>query len=86
MNGNVCRKDAARIILFMKLLGARGKHCEILWAAHSLCAFRTAGSMMDVTPEGAKDGRKMCTNVEMQNTTHVSLWCRACVVALSLHM
>lgn len=86
MNGNICRKDAARIILFMELLGAHGKHCEILWAAHSLRAFRTAGSVMDVTPEGAKDGRKMRTDVEMQNTPRVPLRCRACVVALSLHL
>lgn len=73
MNGNVCRKYAPRIIL-LKLLEAHGKHREILRAEHSLRARRTAGSMMDATPAGARDGRKMCTDVEMQNTSHVLVW------------
>lgn len=73
MNGDVCRKYAARIILFNKLLEAHGKH-EILWAEHSLRAHRTAGSMTDATPAGAMDGRKVCTGVEMQNTPHILAW------------
>lgn len=74
MNGNICRKYVARIILFNKLLEADGKRCEILWAEHSLRAGRTVGSTMDATPAGAKDGRKMCAAVGTQNTPHVLAW------------
>lgn len=70
MNGNICRKYAARITLFNKLLEAHGKRCEILWAAHSLCAHTTVRSMMNAKPAGARDGRKMCMDVEMQDTPH----------------
>lgn len=71
MNGSICRKHAARIILFNDLLEAHGKRCEILWAGHQLCAHRTGGRMMDATPVGDRDGRKVCPDVEMQNTPHI---------------
>lgn len=82
MNGSICRKYAARIILFNKLLEAHGKRCEMLWAEHRLCAHRTGGRMMDATPLGDRNGRKVCPDVEVQNTPHI-LALRAFVTALS---
>lgn len=82
MNGSICRKNAARIILFNKLLDAHGKRCEMLWAEHQLCAHRTGGRTMDATPVGHRDGRKVCPDVEIQNTPHI-LTSKAFVTALS---
>lgn len=82
MNGTICRKYAARIILFNKLLEVLGKCCEMFWAEHPLCAHRTGGRMMDAMPAGDRDGRKLYPDVEMQNTPHI-LTSRASVTALS---
>lgn len=82
MNGSICRKYAARIILFNKLLEAHGKPCEMWWAEQQLCAHRTGSRMMDATPVGDTGGRKVCPDVEMQNTPHIST-SRAFVTAVS---
>jgi len=70
--------------LFNKLLEAHGKRCEILRAQYSLPASRAVGSLMDVTPAGARDGRKMCTDVEMQNSSHGLAWLPSGAGILSL--
>ena len=53
MNGNVCRKYAARIIWFNKLLEAHGKLSGILGAEPSLHAPRSEVSTMHMIPEEA---------------------------------
>lgn len=79
MNGNVCRKHAARIIWFNKLLEAHGKLGGIVGAELSLHAPKSEGSTMDVIPEEAGVEK---SHIQMLGCK-IFLRCEVCVVTLS---